>query len=78
MPMNQNILSPHHKVLDFFNRTSDIFFLGISLLIAIEFNDKDWTQTATVLFLFSIIYSQLSASLTGMYESQRSLGITKV
>lgn len=78
MPTNQNILSPHHKILDFFNRTSDIFFLGISLIIAIEFSDQEWTQTATVLFLFSVIYSQLGASLTGMYESQRSLSITKV
>lgn len=73
MPTKPNILSPHHKVLDFFNRISDISLLAVSLSFALYINDKDWSLITTVLFLFAVIYSQLSASITNLYDSQRSL-----
>ena len=61
-----SILSPHHKILDFLNRFSDVALLGISLAVTIEgVFAKEWGQTATVLFLFAIIYHQLSASISG-------------
>ena len=77
MQATPSILSPHHKILDFLNRFSDVALLGISLVITIEFFfAKEWGQTATVLFLFAIIYHQLSASLCGLYDSQRSLKVS--
>lgn len=77
MPTKPNILSPHHKVLDFFNRISDISLLAVSLSFALYINDKDWSLITTVLFLFAVIYSQLSASITNLYDSQRSLTLFK-
>ena len=77
MQATPSILSPHHKILDFLNRFSDVALLGISLAVTIEgVFAKEWGQTATVLFLFAIIYHQLSASLCGLYDSQRSLKVS--
>lgn len=77
MQATPNILSPHHKVLDFLNRFSDVALLSLSLALALEINREEWKLTATVILLFSIIYHQLSASVSNLYESQRSLTVSK-
>ena len=78
MQNTPNILSPHHKILDFFNRLGDILLLGAALQLSLYFFHKDWGQTATLLFLFAVVYSQLTASLGGLYDSQRSIQISRV
>ena len=78
MQNTSNILSPHHKILDFFNRLGDILLLGAALQLSLYFFHKDWGQTATLLFLFAVVYSQLTASLGGLYDSQRSIQISRV
>ena len=77
MPATPNILSPHHKLLDLLNRLSDVVLLAISLVITLFLLKEDWPQRATVLLLFAIIYHQISGSMSGIYESQRSLSILK-
>jgi len=77
MQATPNILSPHHKVLDFLNRFSDVALLSLSLALALEINREEWKLTATVILLFSIIYHQLSASVSNLYESQRSLTVLR-
>ncbi len=77
MPTHQNILSPHHKMLDFLNRSSDALLLGAALAITQYLSGEDWPLRATVLFLCSIIYLQICGSLSGIYESQRSSSILK-
>lgn len=78
MQNTPNILSPHHKTLDFFNRVSDILLLGLALQLTLYVFNKSWGQTATLLFLFSIVYSQLTASLGNLYDSQRSIQMSRV
>jgi putative colanic acid biosysnthesis UDP-glucose lipid carrier transferase len=77
MQATPNILSPHHKVLDFLNRFSDVALLSTSLALAIEFAQEEWKLTATAILLFAIIYHQLAASISNLYESQRSLTVSK-
>ena len=76
MQATPSILSPHHKILDFLNRFSDVALLGFSLLATIQAFGEEWRQSSTVLFLFAIIYHQISASLSGLYDSQRSIKIS--
>ena len=77
MQATPNILSPHHKVLDFLNRFSDVALLSTSLALTIEFAQEEWKLTATAILLFAIIYHQLAASISNLYESQRSLTVSK-
>jgi putative colanic acid biosysnthesis UDP-glucose lipid carrier transferase len=77
MQATPNILSPHHKVLDFLNRFSDVALLSTSLALAIEFAQEEWKLSATAILLFAIIYHQLAASISNLYESQRSLTVSK-
>ena len=43
-----SILSPHHKILDFLNRFSDVALLGISLAVTIEgVFAKEWGKNGT-------------------------------
>lgn len=77
MQATPNILSPHHKVLDFLNRFSDVALLGLSLASTLYFFEENWPQRATILLLFAIIYHQLAGSFSSLYESQRSLSILK-
>lgn len=77
MQATPNILSTHYKVVDFLNRVADMLLLGSALAIThLEFS-REWGQTSTLLFLFSIVYFQLSAALSDIYSSQRSIKVRK-
>lgn len=75
MPATTSILSPHHKLLDFMNRLADICLLGLALILTLMHFHKGWGQTSTLLFLFAVVYFQLAAALTGIYDSQRSVKV---
>ncbi len=75
MQATPNILSTHYKIVDFLNRIADMLLLGLALGFAhLQFN-KGWGQTSTLLFLCAIVYFQLSAALSDIYGSQRSIKI---
>lgn len=73
MKSNQGILSSHQKLLDFLNRSMDVFLLGVGLTLAHILADKSWGSFSTLLFLFGVLYFQLGSALTGIYSSQRSI-----
>ena len=73
MNNNQGILSSHQKLLDFLNRSMDVFLLGVSLGITHFLLDKPWGTFSTLLFLSGVFYFQLGSALTGIYSSQRSI-----
>ncbi|MDP2227066.1 MAG: sugar transferase, partial [Moraxellaceae bacterium] len=52
---------------------TDIGILGLTLWLAHMVDNRNWGDASTMLFLFSLLYFQLTASAAGLYESQRSV-----
>lgn len=72
MPINQGVLGSNQKTVDFFSRLLDMLVLSLCLNFAYLVLSLTWSDGTTLLLLFSFLYFQLFAALTGLYGSQRS------
>ena len=73
MPLQTGILSSHSRSFDFLNRLTDIIIMGVTLLMCHALDGRQWGIASTLLFLFGLVYFQLTASLGNIYSSQRGL-----
>ena len=71
MPQQSGLLRSHSRFFDFLSRITDILILAMTLQLMLLWDGREWGQTSTLLFLFALVYFQLTASLTGIYNSQR-------
>lgn len=68
----QGVLSKHPGQIDLVSRGLDVGLLFLSLMLAYECIDQEWTDRTTVVMLVGALAFEVFAAMLGLYSSQRS------
>lgn len=72
MTNQQGVLSKHPGQIDLVSRGLDVSLLFLSLMLAYECIDQEWTDRTTVVMLVGALAFEVFATMSGLYNSQRS------